>query len=150
MLNLKMWLNRKKKKDNGLKENTKFFITSSNYLPLCLPSPKSYQKYFLRFSSSLSLSEQYNPNALSGARQSRHLLWVGNQDGPEQSVRASVMKKKKTVTTLGVMASHTVLEPKVGERSIHTEEQTNMECRSQLRRAAWHSVLEHKQGNTGG
>lgn len=46
------------------------------------------------------------------------------------------------------MASHTVLEPKLGERSIHTEEQPNMECRSRLRRAAWHSVLEHKQGET--
>ena len=47
-----------------------------------LTQPDALQKYSLSFLSYPSLSEQYNPNTLSGARQSRHLSWVGHQDSP--------------------------------------------------------------------
>lgn len=62
----------------------------SNKLSPPMSSPKSYQKYFLSFSSSPSLSEQCDPNTLNGARQSGHLLQVGSEDGPEQSITADL------------------------------------------------------------
>lgn len=74
------------------------------------PPHQIISKYSLNLLSSSSLPKECNPNMLSGARQSTHLLWVESQDGPEQSVRAHPGQRQKA--TQGELASHMVLEPK--------------------------------------
>lgn len=117
----------------------------SNKLSPPMPSPKSYQKYSLSFSSSPSLSEQCNPNTLNGARQSGHPLRVGSEDGPEQSITAD-LEWREDGDHWERWPVTQCWSPNWVRRASTWKGSPTWSAKSGLRRASWHRVLDKQLG----